>query len=102
MRVVLADSASADLDDIADWIGADDWDRADSFRNALRNKCATLASNPKRYPRVDRAGTASLRKLSYHDYLIFYRVLDNQVEVVRIVHGKRDWVPLLRDRELGT
>jgi hypothetical protein len=34
----MADSASADLDEIVDWIGADDWDRAESFRHATRWK----------------------------------------------------------------
>lgn len=99
MRVVLADSASADLDDIEDWIGADDWNRADSFRDTLRDKCATLASNPRRYPIVARVGADTLRKLGYRDYLIFYRMLENRVEVVRIVHGKRDWVALLQGWE---
>ena len=101
MRVVLADSASADLDGIVDWIGADNWDGAESFRNALRDKCATLASNPRRYPIVARMGNDNVRKLSYRDYLIFYRVLEKRVEVVRIVHGKRDWVALLQGQELG-
>jgi plasmid stabilization system protein ParE len=75
MRVVLADGAHTDLKEIADWIGADDWDQAESFRRALRDKCETLASNPRRYPLVPHADARKLRKLGYHDYLIFYRVL---------------------------
>ena len=97
MKVVLADRAQSDLKQIADWIGADDWDYAESFRRALLDKCFTLSSNPGRYPFVLGTGTLGLRKLSYRDYLIFYRVLTEGVEVVRIVHGKRDWVRLLRD-----
>ena len=73
MRVVLADSAHADLKEIADWIGADDWDHAESFRRALLEKCGTLGSNPNRYPLVRHAAARDLRKLSYRDYLIFYR-----------------------------
>lgn len=96
MRVVLAPSAQADLTEIADWIGADDWDQAEAFRCALLERCGTLGSNPRRYPLVRYAGARKLRKLSYHDYLIFYRVLESEVEVIRIVHGKRDWVRLLR------
>lgn len=101
MRVVLADSAHADLEEITDWIGADDWGSAESFRRALLDKCKTLGSNARRYPLVLRAGARHLRKLGYRDYLIFYRVLETQVEVVRIVHGKRDWVPLLQVDQLG-
>jgi toxin ParE1/3/4 len=92
MKVVLADSAHADLTEIVDWIGADNWDEAESFRLALLQKCETLRDSPGRYPVVTHAGARSLRKLSYRDYLIFYRVLETDVEVVRIVHGKRDWV----------
>lgn len=73
MRVVLADSAHADLKEITDWIGADDWDHAEWFRHALREKCETLVSNPSRYPLVRHAGTRNLRKLNCRNYLIFYR-----------------------------
>jgi len=93
----MADTAHADLTEIADWIGADDWDQAESFRCALLEKCGTLGSNPRRYPLVRDADARNLRKLSYRDYLIFYRVLETEVEVVRIVHGKRDWVRVLQD-----
>jgi toxin ParE1/3/4 len=102
MRVVLAVRAQADLKEIADWIGADDWDHAESFRRALREKCETLGSNPGRYPLVRHARARNLRKLSYRDYLIFYRILETEVEVVRIIHGKRDWVPMLRDPMPGS
>jgi plasmid stabilization system protein ParE len=102
MRVDLADRAHADLREIADWIGADDWDHAEAFRLALLAKCETLGSNPSRYPLVLHAGARNLRKLSYRDYLIFYRVSVDRVEVVRIVHGKRDWVPMLRDPVPGS
>lgn len=95
MRVVLADSARADLTEIADWIGVDDGTMRSPSRSALRDKCETLGSNPSRYPRVLHAGARNLGKLSYRDYLIFYRVLATEVEVVRIVHGKRDWVTLV-------
>jgi plasmid stabilization system protein ParE len=96
MRVVLADRAEADLKEIADWIGADDWDQAESFRGILLEKCRTLGSNPRRYPLVRPAAARNLRKLGYRDYLIFYRVLEAEVEVVRIIHGKRDWVSMLQ------
>ena len=97
MKVVLADTAHADLKEIADWIGLDDWENAKSFRRSRLDKCRTLESNPRRYPLVFHAGARNLRKLTYRDYLILYRVLETEVEVVRVVHGKRDWVALVRD-----
>ncbi|MGA9583458.1 MAG: type II toxin-antitoxin system RelE/ParE family toxin [Allosphingosinicella sp.] len=97
MRVVLADTAHADLKEISDWIGADDWDHAESFRRSLLDKCRTLGSNPRRYPLVLRSGARNLRKLSYRDYLILYQLLETEVEVIRVVHGKRDWIALVRE-----
>jgi toxin ParE1/3/4 len=36
-----------------------------------------------------------IRKRVHGDYLIFYRVRGRQVEIVRILHGARDWNALL-------
>ncbi len=95
MKVSLAPEARADLKSISSWIDNDNPTRADSFVDELERACATLERRPYRFPAVPAAGR-DLRKRAYRDYLIFYRVLENQVEVVRIVHGKRDWVPLLK------
>lgn len=98
MKVELAPEAQADLKAIAAWIDNDDPIRADSFVDELERACAALGRRPYRFPAVPAAGR-DLRKRVYRDYLILYRVLKNQVEIVRIVHGKRDWVALLRGRE---
>ena len=95
MKVVLTERALADLDEIADWIGRDDWDRAEAFVDDLESRCMTLSRYPRRYPLVPGATAGSLRKLSYSGYLIFYRMIETQVEIVRIVHGARDWAALL-------
>jgi addiction module RelE/StbE family toxin len=96
VKVNLAPEARADLKAIAKWIDDDNPDRADSFVDELERACAAFGRRPYRFPAVQVAGR-DLRKRVYRDYLIFYRVLENQVEVVRSVHGKRDWVPLLKD-----
>lgn len=95
MRVDLAPEARADLETIGNWISDDNPDRADAFVEELERACATLGRRPYRFPAVPTA-RHDLRKRAYRDYLIFYRVLADRVEVVRIVHGKRDWAPMLR------
>lgn len=97
MKVVLTQPALFDLEEIADFIGRDDSERADAFVDSLERKCMTLSSHPRRYPLVSGAAHSGLRKLAYRDYLIFYRALTKQVEVVRIVHGARDWAALLAE-----
>jgi toxin ParE1/3/4 len=95
MKVVLTERALADLDEIADWIGRDNWDRAEAFIDLLQSKCMTLSRYPRRYPLVTGAAEAGLRKLTFRDYLIFYRPLDEKLEILRIVHRARDWAALL-------
>jgi plasmid stabilization system protein ParE len=43
---------------------------------------------------AERAG-AQPQEAQLPGYLIFYRVLESEVQIVRIVHAKRDWVVLL-------
>jgi len=88
MRVVLAESALADLDAIADWIGRDDQERAESFVESLR-----------RHPVAIRMGGIEIRKLTYRNYLVFYLVLESEVSVIHILHGARDWAALLGEGE---
>jgi toxin ParE1/3/4 len=95
MKVILTRKAFADLDDIADWIGRDDWDRAETFVESLRRRCASLSRHPRRYPTVPRPSGVEMRKLAYRGYLIFYLVLEKEVDILRIVHGARDWAALL-------
>ena len=39
----------------------------------------------------------ALRKLSHDGYAIFYAILADRIEVIRIVHGARDWAALFAD-----
>jgi plasmid stabilization system protein ParE len=35
-----------------------------------------------------------MRRLSYRNYLIFYRADDYDVIILRVIHGARDWTEL--------
>ena len=94
MKVRLARSAKADLSAIADWIGEDNPQRAASFVRELYERCMSLAHRPKRFPVARHVESVAVRKLSHRDYLIFYAVLDDQVEIIHIIHGARDWAAL--------
>lgn len=95
MKVTFTDAAEADLEAIADWIAEDDQKRAASFVMELRERCLSLADKPNRFPVARRAGGQVFRKLVHRDYLIFYRVLADRVEIDHVLHGARDWVGLL-------
>jgi len=43
-------------------------------------------------PRYEHTG---IRRSLFGNYLIFYRVGDDRIEVIHILHGARDYEPLL-------
>jgi plasmid stabilization system protein ParE len=93
--VIFAAAARADLRAVAEWIGADNPDRAETFVAEVRRACESLARHPRRFPLVAGSSLEGLRKRSLRGYLIFYRVSDRGVEISRIVHSARDWAALL-------
>lgn len=93
MKVVLTHAAKADLREIAIWIGADSVPQAEKFVDRLTVKALSLDKLALRYPLI---GRGDLRRMPFRAYLIFYRVTDH-VEVLRIIHGARDWASLLDD-----
>jgi toxin ParE1/3/4 len=92
MKVEISARAAADLEDIADWIAQDDPRRADSFVAELVERGMSLSENPRRFPE---AGVGGARKLTWRGYLILYSVGRERVDILRVVHGSRDWAALL-------
>ena len=95
MKVVLAKSAIADLESIADWIAADSPESAVSFILLLRSRCLQLADMSLAYPQVPRYESKGIRRRPVGDYLIFNRLQDKRVEIVHVLHGARDHEALL-------
>ena len=97
MKIILSPEALDDLQEIINWIIADNPDRARSFAAEIRAKCADLSFMPNRFPVARDGPRGSIRKRVHGDYLIFYAVEDDYVEVARIIHGARDWLEILGD-----
>ena len=91
MKVNLTRSAQADLKAIARWIALDNPKRALSFPVELRRKCLGLGRNPRRFPVVARVNGGDIHKRVFKDYLVFYRVRPDSVDILQIVHGAMDW-----------
>ncbi len=87
--------AEADLDSIYDYIARDNPERAWSFVVELHDKCELLADNAaagvRRYELAE-----GLRSFPVGRYVIFYRRESGGIEVVRILHGSRDVLKLLK------
>jgi toxin ParE1/3/4 len=95
MKLVLTDEATADLREIGEWIAADNPRRALSFVDELKERCTRLTDMPLAYPLVPRHEASGLRRLPHGDYSIFYRVGQDAVEIIHVLHGARDYEAIL-------
>ena len=95
MRVILTPQAKRDLVAIGEYIRPDNPERADRFVQELLDHCFALADMPRRYPLVPRYESRGIRRCVHEDYLIFYRVGAERLDIVHILHGAQDYEPLL-------
>ena len=95
MIVRLAAEAERDLERIGDWIAQNDWARAVSFVEALRDSCLGLVPFPERFPLVPRYEAYGIRHRVHGNYLIFYRVTGDEVVVIHILYGAMDYGSIL-------
>lgn len=54
-----------------------------------------LMGTPVEVRRSDLAGFRKWRVRNYEDFLIFYDPLPDRLEIVRVIHGARDWAAIL-------
>ena len=99
MKVVITEPALADLREIGDWIALDNPMRAFELVEELEADCAGLSENPLRFQLVARFESSGVRRRVHGSCLIFYRVDPTEVTVLRILHGARDYEPLIFPRE---
>lgn len=95
MKVVITTAAKTDLIEIGNFIQADNPDRAMIFVDELLDRCLSLGDMPRAYPLVPRYERFGIRRRVYGDYLIFYRIEKDRIEVLHILHGARDYESLL-------
>jgi plasmid stabilization system protein ParE len=93
--VVVTAEAESDLEQIAAYIAERSVEIALDFVQQLRERCESLADAPRGYPLVPRYEHLGIRRRPFGNYLIFYRVGAHTIEVVHILHGARDYEPLL-------
>lgn len=63
------------------------------FEKAFENVCAFPESCP--HINNEYVKDKSLRKLVVNNYIAFYRVRDNEIQVVRVLYGMRNFESLL-------
>jgi toxin ParE1/3/4 len=85
----LLPQAAVDLDGIGDYIASHNPNAAVRFVDALERRWYLLTLHPfSGAPREDIA--AGIRHLVVGEYLTLYRVADDAIEIVRVLHGHRN------------
>jgi toxin ParE1/3/4 len=97
-RYVINVLASRDLSEIADYFAETNMEIGERFFRAFNRKCQQLIAFPssgKSYSSI----RPDLRGLSIEGYIIFYRILDDGIEILRVVSGRRNFPSLFSDRD---
>jgi len=92
MKVVWTLAAQADLEEISDYIKADNPVRAVSFVNEIVDAGEAISDMPRAFPLVPRLEQRGIRRRSFGRYLIFYRIEAGSVQILHVAHGARDYI----------
>jgi toxin ParE1/3/4 len=85
----VTDEAKADLIDIWSYISQNNEDAADALIDKITGKFDELLANPKMgRERIDIVPL--VRSFPVSNYLIFYRLIEEGIEIVRVIHGARN------------
>ena len=88
-RIIIAPEARNDLDAILSYIAQDNPDAAKKLLATLKDKFVLLASSP-RIGMLKKTLQPDILGFPIGNYVIFYREIQNGIEVARVLHGARD------------
>ncbi|MGK7923141.1 MAG: type II toxin-antitoxin system RelE/ParE family toxin [Trichodesmium sp.] len=95
-RYIISKLASSDLNAIADYFLERNLDAGERLFQEFNQKCQNLTMFPnmgKSYAHLK----PGIRGLPLDGYIIFYRVVNDQVEIVRVVSGRQNLEVLFFD-----
>jgi toxin ParE1/3/4 len=94
---VIAPSASRDLNAISDYFLERNVEAGERLLKEFNQKCQNLARFPqmgKSYGKI----RPDLRGVPLEGYIIFYRVISEGIEILRVVSGRQDLETLFDDK----
>lgn len=97
-RYIISLPASRDLQAIATYFAVENVEAGERLLRAFNQKCQQLVVFPnigRQYENL-RPG---LRGLSLDGYIIFYQIVNDGIEIVRVVSGRRDLKSLFANPE---
>lgn len=88
-RVLRSEQAQQDLEGILDYLDRQSNEAADRFATRFDPTCELYAAHPQLGASSDEYAP-NLRHFTVWNYAIFYRAIEDGVELIRIIHGARD------------
>ncbi|MGB3651535.1 MAG: type II toxin-antitoxin system RelE/ParE family toxin [Rivularia sp. (in: cyanobacteria)] len=98
MQYVLAQEATQDLDEILDYFLSRNIDAGERFIQEFNKKCKYLTQFPnigRSYANLD----PTLRGIPVDGYILFYRVFEDTIVIVRVISGYRDLKTVFTDAD---
>ena len=91
MDYVLSPRAQADIDQIWEY-SADRWDidQANRYIAQIRRAIEVIASDPRRGRSCDEI-REGYRRFSAGSHVLFFRIVEGQIDVVRVLHQSMDF-----------
>lgn len=90
MKLFWTEPAIQDLQDLRDYIANDSDIHAASFVSSILVRVEQLEKFPLMGRMVPEAQTDNIREIIYRTYRIIYRVTEQRVDVLAVIHGSRD------------
>jgi toxin ParE1/3/4 len=97
MRVRFTTDARSDLDEIFTYLGAESPAAAEAVLVRLYDACRQLGEAPRQYAVALTRRKSEIRRRAVGSYNIYFRIVDDNVEIVRVVHAARDATRFLND-----
>jgi addiction module RelE/StbE family toxin len=92
-KIIWSPTARSDLEAIGDYIAKDSPARAAVFADRLIDATERLADFPESGRVIPEIGDPNSREIPLGSYRILYHVESQDVIIVAIVHGARQWPP---------
>lgn len=70
---------------------------AQKLVSKIRKEINSLKNNPEIYAIIDDdiIRKLEIRKLIVDNYIVFYRIKNSNIQIVRVMYGRRNWINLL-------
>ena len=90
MKILWTEPAIEDLRNLHGYIAKDSKEFASTFVGKIILSVDKLTDFPRLGRMVPEADQEAIRELLYHNYRIVYRVKNDLIEILTVVHGRRD------------